>query len=369
MTIRILIIDDSPTMRAILMMRLSKEPDIEVAGTAATAAEGREMIKQLNPDVVTLDIEMPGMNGLDFLEKIMALRPTPVIIISGSTQEGNAVTARALALGAVDCYAKSDSTGGLPLDDQGRLAGLIREAAQVRFPARAPAVAASSLASRRSADGSRIPMPDRANVPSSGDMAGSAVASRIPADTGLIAIGSSTGGVEALQVLLRDFPEDCPPTVIVQHVNARFSAAIAQTLDGVCPARVVLGEPDIPLRRGHVYMAPGGDRHMMVGGSATHYIKFRRSDPVAGHVPSVDVLFSSAARVFGPRAIGILLTGMGSDGARGLLAMAKAGAHTIAQDEASCIVFGMPRAAISLGAAGVVAPIGRIAQHTFRKAA
>jgi two-component system chemotaxis response regulator CheB len=341
MSIRVLIVDDSPTMRAILMSRLAGEADISVIGTAANAVEGRELIKQFNPDVVTLDIEMPGMNGLDFLEKIMTLRPTPVIIISGSTQEGNEVTARALALGAVDCYAKADRSGGLPLDDNGKLASLIREAAQVRFNTRwpvAPAVAAQARRSSQSA-------------------------------TSLIAIGSSTGGVEALQTLLADFPEDCPPTMIVQHVNPRFAPAIAKTLDIICPAKVQLAQPDMPLRRGNVYLAPGGDRHMSVGGSGAYYARLRPGEPVCGHQPSVDVLFQSVAKTIGPKAVGILLTGMGSDGAQGLLAMAQSGAHTIAQDEATSTVFGMPRAAISLGAAGIVAPINRIAQHALRKAA
>jgi two-component system, chemotaxis family, protein-glutamate methylesterase/glutaminase len=341
MTIRVLIIDDSATMRAILMSRLSSEPDISVIATASNAAEGRELIKQFDPDVVTLDIEMPGMNGLDFLEKIMTLRPTPVIVVSGATQEGNAMTARALALGAVDCYAKSDRAGGLPLDDNGKLASLVRRAAKVRLQGRLPK--AASIAQRTH--------------------------TAISADVRAIAIGSSTGGVEALQVLLRDFPVDCPPVLIVQHVNARFAPAIAQSLDEICPAQVVLAEPDMPLRRGKVYFAPGGDRHMAIGGDGGFYIKLRQGDPVSGHLPSVDVLFGSVAKAFGERSIGILLTGMGSDGAKGLLVMAQAGALTIAQDEATCTVFGMPRAAIALGAVSVVAPIGRIARHAFNSAA
>ncbi len=341
MTIRVLIIDDSATMRAILMARLAEEPDIRVIGTAANAAEGRELIRAMNPDVVTLDIEMPGMNGLDFLEKIMKLRPTPVIVVSGSTQEGTEATARALALGAVDCYAKSDRTGGLPLNDNGKLASLVREAARVRFSDRWPIAPKVAVEARAS----------------------------IVGDTRMIAVGSSTGGVEALQILLRGWPEDCPPTLIVQHVNARFAPAIAKTLDLACPARVVMAESDMPLRPGHVYLAPGGDRHLSVGGSGAHYAKLRQGDPVSGHIPSVDVMFHSVADAVGARAVGILLTGMGSDGAQGLLALARAGAWTIAQDEATCTVFGMPRAAISLGAAGVVAPIDRIAYHAFRKAA
>lgn len=323
------------------MSRLSRESDISVIGTASNAAEGRELIKQFDPDVVTLDIEMPGMNGLEFLDKIMTLRPTPVIIVSGSTQEGAEVTARALALGAVDCYSKSDRSGALPLDDNGRLASLVRQASQVRFNGHWPKTPIICAADRKP----------------------------IRTDTALIAIGSSTGGVEALQVLLRCFPQNCPPTVIVQHVNPRFAPAIAKTLDLISPAKVQLAEPDMPLRSGNIYLAPGGDRHLTVGGSGAHYARLRPGDPVSGHIPSVDALFHSVADLVGRRAVGILLTGMGSDGAKGLLAMAQAGAHTIAQDEATCTVFGMPRAAITLGAASIVAPISRIAQHALKRAA
>lgn len=331
MTIRVLVIDDSATMRAILTGRLSNEPDIAVVGMAANAAEGRELIKRLDPDVVTLDIEMPGMNGLDFLEKLMRLRPTPVIVVSGATEAGNDITARALTLGAVECYAKCDRYGGLPLNDNGRLADLVREAAQVHFSSR-PA-AAPRTRSKQAIDLAR---------------------------TRLIAIGASTGGVEALQVILREFGPDCPPTLVVQHVDARFAPAIARTLDHASGARVQLAEPDLPLRRGHVYLAPG-DRHMSVGGSRQLHTKLRKGELVSGHLPSVDVLFHSAAKAVGADAVGVLLTGMGSDGAEGLLAMARTGAPTIAQDESSCTVFGMPRAAIALGAAGVVLPLRQIA--------
>ena len=338
MTIRVLIVDDSATMRSILAARLVNEKDIQIVGTACDAQEGRAQIKALEPDVVTLDIEMPGMNGLEFLDKIMSLRPTPVIIVSSLTQRGGDVTARALALGAVDCYCKTDYSGPT-LDDGGKLASLIRQAAQVRVRRHNPEVA-------------RMAVPVRATART----------------TRLITVGSSTGGVEALQVLLSGFPEDCPPTMIVQHVDARFAPAIARTLDAASPARVVLAEADAPLKRGHVYLAPGGDRHLVVGGgggAGLLHAKLRPGPAVSGHQPSVDVLFQSAADVVGREAVGILLTGMGADGAKGLLAMSRTGAFTIAQDEASCTVFGMPRVAISLGAANLVAPIGHIASHAL----
>ena len=345
--IRVVIVDDSPTMRAILHARFEREDDIKVVGAAANAQEGRQMIRELDPDVVTLDVEMPGMNGLDFLEKIMQLRPTPVIVVSGSTQEGAEATARALALGAVGCYAKNDRGGNLAIDDSGRLADLVRDASKVRFVTRTVAPP---------------PTPPRTSV-----------APRAPGlqeRPRLIAIGSSTGGVEALQVLLGGFPADCPPTLVVQHISSRFAPAVARTLDQSCPPRILIAEPDMPLRDGHVYIAPGDDRHLTVAGATgILHQRLRRGEPVSGHLPSVDVLFRSVADIIGAQAVGILLTGMGSDGAEGLLALAQAGARTIAQDEATCTVFGMPRAAIALGAAGVVAPIGTIARHAFSKAA
>ncbi len=358
MTIRVVIVDDSATMRAILRNRLEGEGDIVVVGAAADAAQGRQMIRELDPDVITLDVEMPGMNGLDFLEKIMQLRPTPVIIVSGATQKGTNAAARALALGAVDCYAKSENSGGLPFDDMGRLATMIRGAAALRQSSRWPARSASAPASAPAVLGPGQAAPIPATLQTS--------SLERPQ---LIAIGSSTGGVEALQILLGGFPVDCPPTLVVQHISARFAAAVARTLDQNCPPRIVIAEPDLPLQPGHVYIAPGDERHLTVGGSGMLISKLRGGAPVSGHLPSVDVLFGSVAAAVGRKAVGILLTGMGSDGAEGLLAMAQAGARTIAQDEATCTVFGMPRAAIALGAAGLVAPIGAIARHVCSKAA
>lgn len=343
--IRVVVVEDSPTMRAILHTRLSREGDIEVVASAANAAEGRQMIRELDPDVVTLDVEMPGMNGLDFLEKIMKLRPTPVIIVSGATQQGNETTARALTLGAVECYAKSQISGTLPLDDGGKLARLVRDAAKVRFAHDAVPAAPITAAPPPP------PPADRKGPPK------------------VIVIGASTGGVEALHTLLSEFPADCPPTLVVQHINERFTAAVARTLDETCAANVVLAQPDLPLRPGHIYFPPDNDRHLLVGGPQILRTKLRGGDRISGHRPSVDALFQSAADVVGKDAIGILLTGMGADGAKGLLSMARAGALTIAQDEATCAVFGMPRAAIALGAASIVAPIDQIARHTFSKVA
>jgi two-component system chemotaxis response regulator CheB len=341
MTVRVLVVDDSALMRVLIARKLDRESDIEVIGAAGNAAEARQLIKQLDPDVVTLDIEMPGMDGLSFLEKIMQLRPTPVIIVSSSTRAGTQATARALQLGAVNCYAKSTRERSIRDEDGGELARLVREAARAEMPA-----------ARRPAPAAPVPPP---------------AAPRRDAAPGLIAIGSSTGGVEALHTLLAGFPEDCPPTLIVQHVSATFAAAIAQSLDRVAPPKVQLAESDLVLRRGTIVIAPGEDKHLAVAGAGTQGYRcvLRGGDPVAGHRPSVDRLFLSVAQLLGPSAVGVLLTGMGEDGARGLLAMADAGAHTIAQDRASCTVFGMPRAAIALGAARAILPLDAIAAEIF----
>lgn len=340
--IRTLIVDDSATMRALLAKLLAVEPDIEIVGTATDARHARALIKELDPDVITLDIEMPGMSGLEFLEKLMRLRPTPVIIVSSLTRSGTDTTAHALEMGAVDCVPKPNSAAADYLASYGRkLAELIRAGAQVNSRSHSEVVAAS---------------PAVAQVVRSGNVR-------------LIAIGSSTGGVEALQVLLGGFPADCPPTLVVQHINGAFAEAVARRLNASCAPRICLAEPDIALRPGHVYLAPGNERHLQVRGDATFYAKMRSSDLVSGHRPSVDMLFHSVAEAVGQNAVGIQLTGMGSDGAQGLLAMRQAGAYTIAQDEATCTVFGMPRAAIALGAAAEVAGIHQIAQRTFAKAA
>lgn len=359
MSIRVLVVDDSAMMRALISRKLNNEPDIEVIAGASDATEARQLIKQLDPDVVTLDIEMPGMDGLSFLGKIMSLRPTPVIIVSGSTRAGTKATARALQLGAVNCYAKSTRERSIRDDDGGELARLVREASKVQMPKAAKPrrlPAAASLGAQgvgsavRQAPSAPPPMGQRPNT-----------------QPDVIAIGSSTGGVEALHSLLAEFPADCPPTMIVQHVNATFAPAIAQSLDKVTKPKVELAESDTVLRPGHVYLAPGEVKHLEVApaGAQGYRCVLRDGDLETGHRPSVDRLFASVAKVVGANAFGVLLTGMGEDGAKNLLAMAKAGAYTIAQDQASCVVFGMPRAAIALGGAKTVLPLNKIAAEIF----
>lgn len=325
MTVRAIVVDDSPTMRALLSASLNRDPEIKVIGAASNALEGRQLIKELNPDVITLDIEMPGMSGLDFLEKIMTLRPMPVVVVSGLTHKGAETTMRALELGAVDCYAKPQG----PFNDN-ELANIVRHAARSRI---------RKIEPRQSVTRSHAEFRPNGNI---------------------IAIGSSTGGVEALIQLLQAWPANCPPTLIVQHIGSNFSAALASRLDSHCPANVVLAQHDQFLENGHVYIAPGGS-HLTIHSAQRPYCRLVDADPVSGHKPSVDILFASVAKVAGSRAVGVILTGMGSDGARGLLEMRSAGCVTFAQDKDSCVVYGMPRAAIELGAAVNILPLGSIA--------
>ncbi len=351
--IRVLIVDDSPLMRALLQHRLEREADITIVGTAANAAEARQLIKALDPDVVTLDIEMPGMDGLSFLQKIMELRPTPVILVSGATEAGASATARGLQLGAIGCVAKSQLRLKPGEQDDGVLVEMVREAARVRFvptPAR-PATAAAAPA----------PLPAPTTATHGSD----------PGLPDVIVIGASTGGVEALHTVLSGFPEDCPPTLVVQHINGCFAGAIAQSFDRAVRPRVMLAESDMPLQRGMVLLAPGNERHLQVATAGSRGLRcvLREGDMVSGHRPSVDRLFASLASTLGTargaRGLGVLLTGMGQDGAQGMVQLASIGARTIAQDQASCVVFGMPRAAIELGAAREVLPLERIASAIF----
>ena len=319
--IRVLVVDDSATMRSLITAALNRDPEIEVVGGAGDPFEARGMIKTLNPDVVTLDIEMPNMNGIEFLEKIMRLRPMPVVMVSTLTQAGAEMTLRALELGAVDCVGKpADATG-----TQEALADIVTK---VKIAARASV--------RTNAGGAPAAAPPRRkDFMPSGDV---------------VAIGSSTGGVEALLSILTLFPETCPPTVITQHMPATFTASFAARLDRASGAKVQEAVDGALLEPGKVYVAPGGATHLEVVRSAGLRCRLVQGDPVSGHRPSVDVLFNSVAQAVGDKAVGAILTGMGRDGAQGLLAMRKAGAKTLGQDEASCVVYGMPRAAFELGA-------------------
>jgi two-component system chemotaxis response regulator CheB len=310
--VRVLVVDDSASMRAVLRAVLSADPDIEVVGGAPEPHAAREMIKALDPDVITLDVEMPGMDGLSFLEKLMRLRPMPVVMCSTLTARGAEVSIEALRLGAVDCIAKP--VGG------------VRELARDGQVLRDTVKAAARTRPRA---------PDTVRPVTGADLREDCV----------IAIGASTGGVEALFAVLSALPVNCPPVLIVQHMPAAFTAGFAARLDRLCKIRVVEAVDGTAIVPGTAYVAPGG-RHM---GLSHGRIKLSDAAPVTGHRPSVDYLFHSIAPL-GDRATGVILTGMGADGATGLRAMRDAGARTLGQNEASCIVYGMPRAAREAGA-------------------
>jgi two-component system chemotaxis response regulator CheB len=317
--IRTLIVDDSASIRAALARILSADPEIEVVGQAPEPLTARQMIKDLEPDVITLDVEMPGMDGLSFLERIMRLRPMPVVMCSTLTARGAAVTIEALRLGAVDCIAKPS----------GNAEDLLRDAALLR--ATVKAAARSSVRATPAPRTAPVAMP-----------AGSR-------EDAVVAIGSSTGGVEALFSLLGALPADCPPILVVQHMPAAFTGSFAARLDRECQLHVKEATDGSPIERGTVYIAPGSDTHMSLLGGPKGALRLTRGDPVGGHRPSVDVLFHSVAKR-GSAAVGAILTGMGTDGAEGLLAMRQAGARTFGQSQESCVVYGMPRAAKTIGA-------------------
>ena len=331
--IRLLIVDDSPTIRALIRQAVARAPDIEVVGEAVDPIDAREAIKRLNPDVITLDIEMPRMDGLSFLEKIMRLRPMPVLIISTLTRRGADVTIRALEGGALDCIEKpcpgnEDSFCELP--------------ERIRIASRANV----------STQAARISTPP--HVP---QQRSAAHAARGPS---LIAIGASTGGVEALLSVIGGFPANCAPTVIVQHMPPLFTTSFAQRLNRMCAPEVVEATNGALLAPGKVYLAPGGDAHLEVAGTREKRCVLKTGERVNHHCPSVDVLFRSVVRVCGPDAVGVLLTGMGKDGAEGLLEMRQAGAHTVVQDESTSVVYGMPRAAFEIGAANIQLPLHKL---------
>ncbi|MGY1423989.1 protein-glutamate methylesterase/protein-glutamine glutaminase [Lysobacter sp. A289] len=331
--VRVLVIDDSALMRRLMSDLLSVDPLIEVVGTAADPFIARTKIKRLSPDVLTLDVEMPRMDGLAFLGNLMRLRPMPVVMVSTLTAKGAAVTLDALAAGAVDCIAKpqTDVVGGLSAYGE-ELRAKVRQAAKTRT-------------------GHRVSVPTQP-VP--------AAAYRHP-NLHVIAIGASTGGTNAILDVLSALPADTPPVVIAQHIPAAFSAAFAERLNQHSAMTVLHAGPSQPLLRGHAYIAPGGLHLRVYRRGTTWHCGTSDDEQVNGHRPSVDVLFESVARHVGSGAGAALLTGMGSDGARGLLALRDAGAYTLAQDQPSSVVWGMPGAAVALGAAKQVAPLNEVA--------
>jgi two-component system chemotaxis response regulator CheB len=346
---RVLIIDDSALVRSLLTEIINREPDMEAIGAAPDPLVAREMIRALNPDVLTLDVEMPKMDGIDFLERLMRLRPTPVVMVSTLTERGADVTLRALELGAVDFVAKprigiAAGMGALGHD----ICDKIRVAARARMRRHAgdaPAIGSSAPAKAAVASYSRV------------------------STEKLLVIGASTGGTEAIRVVLQHLPADSPAVLITQHMPPGFTRSFAARLDSLCRITVTEATDGERVLPGHAYIAPG-DRHLRLAKSGANYVvAIDDGPPVNRHRPSVEVLFKSVAALAGPNAIGVMLTGMGADGARAMVDMKHAGSHNIAQDEASCVVFGMPKEAIACGAVDEVLPLTKIAPRVLERLA
>ena len=339
--VRVVVVDDSALVRGVLTEIINRSGDMQVVGQAADPYEAREKIRILDPDVITLDVEMPRMDGLAFLERIMRLRPMPVVMISTLTERGAQTTLRALELGAVDFVAKPTLDVKAGLDDLAReITGKLRAAARARIARRTVAVEA--------------PAQPRAKAQA---------ATGAPGDR-LIAIGASTGGTEAIREILTALPPTLPGIVITQHMPPGFTGSFAARLEQLTALYVREAVDGERILRGHAYIAPGG-RHLAIERSALGGYACRVSDgePVNRHKPSVDVLFRSVARWAGSHAVGVMLTGMGADGATAMREMRDRGAHNLVQDEASCVVFGMPREAIAAGAASEVLPLSAMAQR------
>lgn len=334
MPIRVLIVDDSATARAVLREILESDPEIEVVATASDAYVARDKIVELKPDVVCLDVEMPRMDGITFLKRLMHYMPVPVIMVSSLTQNGARTTLEALDAGAVDFVGKPHSHiyDGIDVMRE-ELLNKIKIASRVRVKHRS------------------LESVCQANTTSLAETTNK-----------ILAIGASTGGTEALKEVLMGLPRNAPGTIIVQHMPANFTGPFAERLNGLCSIEVREAKSGDSITPGVALIAPG-DYHMVVRRSgARYYVEIGSGEKISGHRPSVDILFNSVAKIAGANAIGVILTGMGGDGGRGLLAMRNAGAYTIGQDEASCIVYGMPKVAYELGGVVKQFPLNRISQ-------
>ncbi len=336
---RVLIVDDSAMMRSFLREVLASDPEIEVVGVAPDPFSARQKIKDLNPSVITLDIEMPGMDGLTFLEHLMRLRPMPVVMVSSLTQRGAAVTLKALEIGAVDFVAKpsQELETGWP-DFAAEIIAKVKTAAAAFVPYEIPPTP-------------QLTLPHAAGDP-----------------TRLVALGGSTGSVAVFQHIIGAMPADGPAMLVAVHMPAQFTKQFAARLDDMCAMTVTEAADGMALSQGHALVAPG-DRHLTVKRTPRGYVcKLENGPRVNGHVPSIDVLFESVARAAGPNALGIILTGMGRDGAIGLKAMRDAGALTASQDEATSLIYGMPGAAVAEGAVCQQIPLSGIPVHILRNA-
>lgn len=349
--IRVLIVDDSATIRQVLTQVLAFDPAIEVMGTASDPYVAAKRIQQEVPDVIILDVEMPRMDGITFLRKLMAQRPVPVVMCSSLVEKGSSVLMEAMELGAVDVILKPKlGTREFFLEAQTQICDTVKAAAVARLPNRRPA-ASRTIQPKLTADAVLPPPAPRASVKSTQKV---------------VCMGASTGGTESLRIVLEMLPPESPGIVIVQHMPEGFTANFAQRLDSLCLVAVKEAEDGDEVRRGQALIAPG-NKHLMLQRSGSRYVVEVRDGPlVTRHRPSVDVLFRSAARSAGGNAVGVIMTGMGDDGAQGLLEMRQAGALTIAEDESTCIVFGMPKAAIDRGAADTVLPLDAIAGEIIK---
>ena len=337
MAISVLIVDDSAVVRNTLKEELGKDPDIKVVGTAPDPFIARDRVIQLKPDVITLDIEMPRMDGLSFLRKLMQHHPMPVIVISSLSTEGSQIALSALELGAVEVFAKPGVAHSIGELGQ-RLRQAIKDASQANIIYTKRSIAPNVT--------QPIALAQTTNK--------------------IVAIGASTGGTTALDVVLRQFPKNAPGTVVVQHMPPGFTKAFAERLDKNCEVHVKEAEDGDLIMTGHVLIAPG-NKHMAVQRRGAQYQVIVKDGPLVGHHrPAVEVLFRSVATHVGANAVGIMLTGMGADGSQGMKAMRDAGARTIAQDEASCVVFGMPRAAIEAGGAERIVPLERVTAEMLK---
>jgi two-component system chemotaxis response regulator CheB len=331
--IRVLVVDDSAIVRNVLCRELAKHPSIEVVGSAVDPYVAREKIMQLRPDVITLDVEMPRMDGLTFLEKLMSARPMPVVVLSSLTPKNSPNTFRALELGAVEVIPKPDSSISVP------------EVAE--HLVRAVLAAAGARVKKYEPRGNQVSATANATLETTNKV---------------VAIGASTGGTQALERLMRDLPVTFPGTLIVQHMPTGFTASFAKRLDSVSPMSVKEATDGQPVSRGVALVAPAG-KHLHLVRSGASYVVRVKDGPAVHHVkPAVDILFESVAKSAGSNALGCILTGMGQDGAKGLLAMRQAGAFTVAESEETCVVYGMPKAAVEAGAVAEIVRLERVAE-------
>lgn len=353
--ITVVVVDDSALVRGLLTEIINKQPDMACIGAANDPLQAREMIRELNPDVITLDVEMPKMDGLEFLSRLMRLRPMPVVMVSTLTEQGAETTLRALEMGAVDFVAKPRigvSAGLRELGDE--IVEKIRIASKARVSRH---VAAPAPVAQPRPDGAVTAPPRPASAP------------RLLSTEKMICIGASTGGTEAIKEILVELPADSPAIVITQHMPPGFTTSFAARLDSLCRIRVSEARDGERLLPGHAYIAPGGKQFHIERSGANYVAVVDDGPPVNRHKPSVEVLFKSCARVLGPNAVGVMLTGMGADGAVAMREMREAGSYNIVQDEASCVVFGMPKMAIQHGAAHEVLPLKQMARAILDRVA